>query len=70
MLQGTISPSRLTEYFCCRRYEGETSSESGASSGDGKEEAEEAPPPLAAPDLFDAVAEEWQRLRLAMQDVY
>ena len=27
-------------------------------------------PPLAAPDLFDAVAEEWQRLRLAMQDVY
>ena len=27
-------------------------------------------PLLAAPDLFDAVAEEWQRLRLAMQDVY
>lgn len=33
------------------------------------EESVEAPP-LQAPDLFDAVAEEWQRLRLAMQDVY
>ena len=29
-----------------------------------------APLPLPVPDLFDAVAEEWQRLRLAMQDVY
>ncbi len=36
----------------------------------GKEDGETPPPPLPAPDLFDAVAEEWQRLRLAMQDVY
>ena len=57
---------------CCRRYDGESSSESGTSMQDVEaEDAEEAPPPpLAAPDLFDAVAEEWQRLRLAMQDVY
>jgi hypothetical protein len=38
--------------------------------GSANTESDEAPPPLPAPDLFDAVAEEWQRLRLAMQDVY
>lgn len=58
-------------------FDGETSTDSGGSNagraaGEGSEDdEEEAPrPPLPAPDLFDAVAEEWQRLRLAMQDVY
>lgn len=47
--------------------------EHASANGGGSAAASErsvAPPSLAAPDLFDAVAEEWQRLRLAMQDVY
>jgi len=48
----------------CRRKGSNADGASAATASD------EAPPPLPAPDLFDAVAEEWQRLRLAMQDVY
>ena len=43
---------------------------SNAGRASAETESDEEPPPLPAPDLFDAVAEEWQRLRLAMQDVY
>ena len=50
--------------LCCRRK----GSDAGKASVE--TESDKAPPPLPAPDLFDAVAEEWQRLRLAMQDIY
>lgn len=37
--------------------------------GGSKGGSEAPPPPVVAPGLFESVAVEWQRLRLAVQDI-
>lgn len=46
-------------------------SAAGSRGGDGGSEggSEAPPPPVVAPGLFESVAVEWQRLRLAVQDI-
>lgn len=53
-------------------FQGSSTSSASGSGGGGsgsEEDGEAAAPPVIAPGLFESVAVEWQRLRLAVQDI-